>query len=94
MSQTLNDDQVRQALTALPLWSGDHTALHRSITFDSFLAGIAAVGAVAEAAEQADHHPDIDIRWRTVIFTLSTHSAGGVTRQDLELAHRIDEITA
>ena len=41
-------------------------------------------------AEELDHHPDIDIRWRTLLFGLSTHSAGGVTQLDIELAHRID----
>ena len=46
----------------------------------------------AALADEIDHHPDIDIRWTTVTFALSTHSAGGVTERDLELARRIDEI--
>jgi len=50
------------------------------------------VDRVAEAAEAADHHPDIDIRWRTLTFTLATHSAGGVTAKDVDLAGTIDEI--
>jgi 4a-hydroxytetrahydrobiopterin dehydratase len=50
------------------------------------------VDAVAVAAEEADHHPDIDIRWRDVLFVLSTHSEGGVTEKDLQLAGRIDGI--
>ena len=45
-------------------------------------------------AEELDHHPDIDIRWRTLTFRLSTHSAGGVTHRDVELARRIDDIVA
>lgn len=49
------------------------------------------VVAVAEAAEAMNHHPDIDIRWRTLTFTLATHSAGGVTDLDLQLAARIDQ---
>ncbi|GEL18549.1 hypothetical protein PA7_23860 [Pseudonocardia asaccharolytica DSM 44247 = NBRC 16224] len=49
------------------------------------------VDRVAEIAEQADHHPDIDIRWRTLTFRLSTHSAGGLTEKDLALAARISE---
>ena len=44
---------------------------------------------VAEVAEEMDHHPDIDIRWRTVSFFLVTHSAGGVSQLDIEFAHRI-----
>ena len=50
------------------------------------------VDRVAEAAEAADHHPDIDIRWRTLTFTCATHSAGGVTGKDVELAGTIDGI--
>ncbi|WP_084220037.1 4a-hydroxytetrahydrobiopterin dehydratase [Spirillospora albida] len=49
---------------------------------------------VARAAEDADHHPDIDIRWRTVTFALSTHSAGGLTVRDFDLAAVIDGIAA
>ena len=50
------------------------------------------VDAVAEAAEAAGHHPDIDIRWRDVLFVLATHSEGGVTAKDIELAARIDAL--
>ena len=50
------------------------------------------VDRVAEVAEELDHHPDIDIRWRTLTFACATHSAGGVTAKDLTLAARIDEI--
>lgn len=57
-----------------------------------FLAAIRAVDDVALEAEDMDHHPDIDIRWRTVRFTLRTHAQDGVTQLDVELAHRIDEI--
>lgn len=49
---------------------------------------------MAEAAEEMNHHPDIDIRWRTLTFGLSTHSAGGLTSLDLQLAARIDEALA
>lgn len=92
MSEQLSEEEVRTALQRLPLWSGDTSALHRSVTFPSFDAGIAAVVTVAQAAERANHHPDIDIRWRTITFTVSTHSAGGVTQQDLALARQIDEL--
>ena len=51
-------------------------------------------GRVAEIAEEMNHHPDMDIRWRTVTFSLATHSVGGVTQLDVELAHRIDGVTA
>lgn len=92
MSRLLADEERTRALTALPGWSGDHVALTRSVNFPTFLVGIEAVREVAAAAEQMDHHPNIDIRWRTVTFTVSTHSAGGITQLDVELAHRISEI--
>jgi 4a-hydroxytetrahydrobiopterin dehydratase len=60
----------------------------------SFAAGIRLVDAVAQVAEVMDHHPDIDIRWTTISFTCSTHSAGGVTELDVELARRIDDLAA
>jgi 4a-hydroxytetrahydrobiopterin dehydratase len=87
----LGDDGVRAALSDLPNWSGDGQAISRTVTAPDFLTGIRLVDDVALVAETMDHHPDIDIRWRTVTFTLSTHSAGGVTAADIELAHEIDE---
>ena len=88
----LSADELTGALADLAGWTGDPTGIERSVTAGSFLAGIRLVDAVAEAAEAADHHPDIDIRWRTVTFRLSTHSAGGVTGKDVALARRINEL--
>lgn len=86
----LSDDEVDAAAAALDGWQRSDGALRRSVTFPSFLDGVDAVRAVAEAAERADHHPDIDIRWRTVTFALSTHSEGGITEKDVQLAREID----
>jgi 4a-hydroxytetrahydrobiopterin dehydratase len=86
----LDDDSVRDALTTLPAWRRDGDTLVRSVEAATFLEGIGLVDAVAHAAEEADHHPDIDIRWRTVSFVLTTHSAGGITQRDLDLARVID----
>jgi 4a-hydroxytetrahydrobiopterin dehydratase len=94
MPTLLTSDELTEALTELPDWSGDATGIERAVTAPSFLSGIRLVDAVAEVAEAADHHPDIDIRWRTVTFRLATHSAGGVTELDLALARRIDELAA
>ena len=80
----LTDDQVDAALTDLEGWQRADGALRRSVKFPSFLAGIDAVRRVAEHAEAQDHHPDIDIRWRTVTFALVTHSEGGITKNDVE----------
>lgn len=90
----LTDDDVDAAARTLDGWERADGALRRSITFGSFLDGIDGVRRVAELAEQADHHPDIDIRWRTVNLALSTHSEGGITDQDVELARQIDALFA
>ena len=88
----LSDEEVDAALPGLAGWERVDNALRRSVKFPAFLTGIDAVLRVAEAAEAADHHPDIDIRWRTVTFVLSTHSEAGITLKDLALAKKIDEI--
>lgn len=73
-------------------WVNEGDALRRSVTCATFMNAIGLVGEVAVAAEEMDHHPDMDIRWRTVTFVLSTHSAGTVTDLDFELAQRIDAL--
>lgn len=88
----LTDDQVDAALPDLDGWERADGALRRSIEFPSFLTGIDAVRRVAEHAEREDHHPDIDIRWRTVTFALVTHSEGGITDKDVAMAGQIDGI--
>ena len=90
----LTDQQVDAALPDLDGWERADGALRRSVKFASFLAGIDAVRRVAEHAEAKDHHPDIDIRWRTVTFALVTHSEGGITDKDVAMARDIDGIIA
>ena len=85
----LTTEEVERQLADLPGWSSDGQNLRASIQFPTFLAAIRAVDAIAVEAEEMDHHPDMDIRWRTLHFTLATHSAGGVTQLDIEMAHRI-----
>jgi 4a-hydroxytetrahydrobiopterin dehydratase len=70
--------------------SGD--SITREVEASSFLQGITLVQQVAEAAESMNHHPDIDIRYTTLTFTLSTHSEGGLTVNDIELAGTIDRL--
>lgn len=94
MAELLEPDEVRSALGTRPGWTGDATAISRTVTFPSFPAAVAVVDRVAVVAEELDHHPDIDIRWRNLTFHCATHSAGGVTARDLDLASRIDEIVA
>ncbi len=90
----LTDEQVDAALPELDGWERSDGALRRSIKFPAFLDGIDAVRRVGEHAEQKDHHPDIDIRWRTVTFALVTHSEGGITDKDVEMARDINGIVA
>jgi 4a-hydroxytetrahydrobiopterin dehydratase len=88
----LTDDEVDAALPELDGWERSDGALRRSIEFPEFLAGIDAVRRVAEHAERDDHHPDIDIRWRTVTFALVTHSEGGITDKDVAMARDINQV--
>ncbi|SCL41329.1 pterin-4-alpha-carbinolamine dehydratase [Micromonospora pallida] len=92
MAEVLTAEAVRDELAALGDWTGDPAGISRTVQLGSFPAAIAVVDRVAEVAEARDHHPDIDIRWRTVTFRCTTHSAGGVTQRDIDLARRIDEI--
>ena len=92
MARALEVEEVERQVASLPGWAGDVSALRRSLSFADFPTAIRAVDDIAVVAEAMDHHPDIDIRWRTLHLTLSTHSAGGVTQLDIELAHRIQEI--
>ncbi|WP_068179880.1 4a-hydroxytetrahydrobiopterin dehydratase [Mycobacterium sp. UM_CSW] len=88
----LTDEQIDAALPELNGWERADGVLRRSIKFPSFLDGIDAVRRVAEHAESKGHHPDIDIRWRTVTFALVTHSEGGITQNDVDMARDIDGI--
>ena len=92
MSRPLEPEEIARQLVDLPGWTGDTTAIRRSYDFPDFPTAVRAVDETAVVAEAMDHHPDIDIRWRRVGFTLSTHSAGGLTQLDVELAHQISEI--
>ena len=91
----LSQDEIDRALAGeLSAWSQEGDAITRAVRATSFLEGITLVQRVAGAAEAMDHHPDIDIRYTTVTFTLSTHSEGGLTAKDLELAGQIDRLAA
>ncbi|MEV6767171.1 4a-hydroxytetrahydrobiopterin dehydratase [Nocardia sp. NPDC051030] len=88
----LSEDDLAKALIDLPEWTRTGDSITRTVEASSFLAGIELVRRVAGAAEAANHHPDIDIRWRRVTFTLSTHDAGGLTALDVALAREIDRL--
>jgi 4a-hydroxytetrahydrobiopterin dehydratase len=90
MRELLTDEQIQSALKGLPAWHREGDSLLRTLQAPDFPTAIRIVVAVGEAAEEMNHHPDIDIRWRTLHFSLSTHEAGGITTLDLDLAPRID----
>lgn len=89
----LSEEDIDRALEHdLPEWKREGDALVRSIEASSFLTGVELVRRVAEQAEESNHHPDIDIRWTTVTFRVSTHSEGGITQNDIALARDIDRL--
>lgn len=90
--EKLSPEAVAEQLARLPGWTAAEGVLRREFRFPDFRSAMAFVQRVGEAAEEADHHPDIDIRYRRVIVALTTHDAGGLTRRDFELAARIDQL--
>lgn len=93
--ELLSQDDVATALAGLhPGWRGDTDKLARSIEFADFPTAVEFVDRLAPRCEALDHHPDLALRWRWVAVELSTHSAGGVTGMDVQLAGIVDEIAA
>jgi 4a-hydroxytetrahydrobiopterin dehydratase len=88
----LSDDEVEAGLGALAEWVREADTIRKSYERPSFPDAIAFVVRIGFLAEAADHHPDLDIRWRKVHVTLSTHDAGGITAKDLDLAAKIDAV--
>ncbi len=91
----LEDGEVRRLLgeEGAPYWELTGGALVKKVRCPSFRAALDFACAVGELAEAADHHPDIDIRYRNVTLSLVTHDAGGITQSDLDLARQIDRVT-
>lgn len=89
----LAEDDIRGGLVGLPLWEPADGQIATEFAFADFRQAVAFVVRVAFEAEQADHHPDIDIRYNRVRIALSTHSAGGVTSKDLDLASVVERIS-
>ncbi|GGP01373.1 4a-hydroxytetrahydrobiopterin dehydratase [Nonomuraea glycinis] len=85
---------VEQKLRELPGWRREGDEIRRTITAPDFPTAIRIVDAIAVRAEELNHHPDIDIRWRELHLALTTHDQGGLTELDFALAARIDAIAA
>jgi 4a-hydroxytetrahydrobiopterin dehydratase len=92
MTPRLSDLEIQRSLGSLPGWSRRGTVLTKTFAWPTFARGIEFVDRVAKAADAADHHPDIDIRYTKVTCTLSTHDAGGITEKDLDLAGEIERL--
>jgi 4a-hydroxytetrahydrobiopterin dehydratase len=90
----LADAEITAALEALSGWSREGDEIVKTFDCQTFAGAIAFVVQVAFLAERADHHPDIDIRWRNVRIALTTHDAHGLTNRDLDLATEIEGIGA
>jgi 4a-hydroxytetrahydrobiopterin dehydratase len=88
----LSAEKVKEELTSLPGWKLAGKELVQHAEFADFAAAMAFVNQVASAAEAANHHPDIDIRYNKVKLALSSHDAGGLTERDVRLAHKINAL--
>jgi 4a-hydroxytetrahydrobiopterin dehydratase len=82
--------EIQTALTRLPHWTRRRAVITRTFVFTDFVAAMKFVNAVAQLAEAAWHHPDMDIRWNQVTLALTTHDADGLTRKDFALARKFD----
>ena len=91
MRTKLSDLEIRWALGTLPGWVRKGDALNKTYSFARFADGIRFVDQVAEVADGMNHHPDIDVRYTNITFSLSSHDAGGITQRDLDLAKAIEQ---
>lgn len=90
MRELLSDIAIQRELGNLDGWSRKGDVLVKTFQFRNFTDAIGFVNRVAESAERANHHPDMDIRYNRVICNLSTHDSGGITQNDLDLARAMD----
>ncbi len=90
----LTEPEIAAALSQLPDWRREGEILVRTVRLETFRDAIALVNRVADAAEEADHHPDFEINWRNVTFKLTTKASHGLTAKDIAMAARIDALVA
>jgi 4a-hydroxytetrahydrobiopterin dehydratase len=89
----LSDGDVAAALATLPDWGRRGDEIVKTYECPAFADAIAFVVRIGFLAEKADHHPDLDIRWRKVTVALTNHDAGGLTQRDFDLAREIEEVS-
>ena len=90
MPNTLSPEIIQERMKKIPEWELNKDSISRSFEFDEYQPAIEFVNTVAEIAEEAQHHPDISISYTNVTLVLTTHSKGGLTESDFEVAIRID----
>jgi 4a-hydroxytetrahydrobiopterin dehydratase len=88
----LREKEIQATLNRHSGWSFSDNAIHKKFSFEAFMPAVGFVNRIARAAEEAQHHPDITINYNVVSISLSTHSEGGVTHKDIELAGQIDDL--
>lgn len=91
MRKPLSEAEITAALDELPEWAREGDTIVRTVTHPDFGAALAWVVRVGCIAEKVDHHPDIDVRYNRVTLQLWTHTTGGITTSDIDLAKRIDK---
>jgi 4a-hydroxytetrahydrobiopterin dehydratase len=89
---TLEEDQITSALADLDGWRLDGDRIRRELSFDAFRDAIAFINRVADLADEANHHPELRNSYTSVEVVLTTHSDGGVTEKDLDLARKVDAV--
>lgn len=89
---TYAEPEITARLAVLPGWQFIDGEIHRTYKTDGWPTTLMLVNAIGFCAEGADHHPDLKVSWGRLVVTLSTHSAGGVTDKDFDLARRIEDI--
>ena len=89
----LSDEEIEQRLEGLPGWERDGDAIVREFDNGDFKGSVDFVNRMLPVAEAMNHHPDLDISWNKVTVTVTTHSEGGLTDNDFELAKRIDSVS-
>ena len=92
MPNTLMPEIIQERIKKIPEWELNEDSISRSFEFDEYQLAIDFVNAIAEIAEEAQHHPDISINYTSVTLVLTTHSKGGLTESDFEVAVRIDSL--
>ena len=92
MADLLKSEDIKDLMKKLPEWDLEKKHIERTYEFDDFSQAIEFVNGVAEIAEEDEHHPEIDIRDSKVRLRLSTHSEGGLTDLDFDLAEKIDTL--